>query len=410
MSDAPLKVIIVGSGFSFPYGQGAASRVYMYAKALRHAGAQPLVVSLLSPQRGEGLDGAPVRGVYDGIPYEYACGTRVRPESFVARRTLQPRAAARTVRLIDQAVRESDGRCVVLIYSGAAEWIVALTAMARRYGAVPVLDLCEYPVVWHLRSYRALLLREARRTLAYAALDGIIPISTYLDQYVAASPRPPARLLVPVMVDTDLFRPSEPEDESDVRRVMYCGALGRYAEVERTVTSFSQVARELPGAELVLVGDGPPKPVAQARALVRGLGLEERVTFAGDVAREGLPALYATADVFVLPRPAGVFSFAGLPNKLGEYLASGRPVVVTANGDIPRYLQDGVSAYLVDPSEEAMFTARMRHVLEHPVEAAAVGARGREVAVHQFDYRRHAERLLEFLSDLVTRRRRDPER
>ena len=127
------------------------------------------------------------------------------------------------------------------------------------------------------------------------------------------------------------------------------------------------------------------------------------MTFAGDVKREELPALFATAEVFVLPRPPGVFSIAGLPNKLGEYLASGRPVVVNANGDIPRYLQDGVSAYLVDPADEAAFTARLRYVLEHRDEAAAVGARGREVAVREFDYRRHGARLVGVL--LVAARR-----
>ena len=179
------------------------------------------------------------------------------------------------------------------------------------------------------------MLREVRRVLAYSALDGIIPISSYLDQYAATSPRPPARLLVPVMVDTDLFRAALPEPVQDLRRVVYCGALGRYEEVERAVRSFAQVAADLHDVELVLVGYGPPVREAQAKALVRELGLEKRVAFAGDVRREELPALFATAEVFVLPRPAAVFSIAGLPNKLGEYLASGRPVIVNANGDIP---------------------------------------------------------------------------
>jgi glycosyltransferase involved in cell wall biosynthesis len=399
-----LKVLIIGSSFGFPYGQGATGRVYGYARALRHAGAEVSVISLAVPTRDDEVSDAPLSGVYEGIPYEYACGTRVRPASFLRRRALRLRALARVHSLIAQATRESHGRCVVLIYTGAAEWIVTLTAMARTCGAAAVLDLAEYPVAHYLRSYKALLLREARRTLAYAALDGIIPISTYLDQYVAASPRPPASLLVPLMVDTDLFNGSPPATGSVVRRVLYCGALGRNDEVERAVRSFAQAADDLPEAELLLVGYGPHDRVAQARDLVHELGLDERVTFTGDVRREELPVLYASAEVFVLPRRAAVFAVAGLPNKLGEYLASGRPVVVNANGDIPRYLVDGVSAYLVDPTDEAAFAARLRYVLEHRDEAAAVGARGREVAVREFDYRRHGTRLVEFFSCLVERR------
>jgi glycosyltransferase involved in cell wall biosynthesis len=207
-----------------------------------------------------------------------------------------------------------------------------------------------------------------------------------------------------VMVDTDLFCPSSPGPRPEVRRVVYCGALGRFEEVARAVKSFADVADDVEDAELVLIGDGPLDRVAQARALVRDLGLEKRVRFSGDVRREELPGLFATAEVFVLPRPAGVSAIAGLPNKLGEYLAAGRPVIVNANGDVPRYLDDGVSAYVVDPGDEAAFAARLRCVLEHREEAAAVGARGREVAVAEFDYRRHGERLVEFFSSLIARR------
>ncbi|MFA4965612.1 MAG: glycosyltransferase [Thermoleophilia bacterium] len=404
MAESPLRVLIVGTSFGFPYGQGAASRVYMYAKALRSAGAEVRVVSLLTPSRNGGAAPGPVSGTYDGIPYEYACRTSVRPPTFLGRRWLTVRLALRVMSLIAGSARGAPGRCVVLIYSGAGEWIVLLTGMARVAGAAAVLDLCEYPLVGHLRSLKGFALREARRAVVYPRLDGIIPISGYLDQYVATGPRPPARLLVPVMVDTDAFAPPPAAAAGGTRRVVYCGALGRHEEVDRAIRSFAAAAADLSEAVLVLVGYGPPPREAQARALVSELGLESRVWFAGDVKREELPALFATAEVFVLPRPPGAFSTAGLPNKLGEYLASGRPVVVNANGDIPRYLHDGVSAYLVDPGDPAAFTARLRYVLEHRDEAAAVGERGREVAVREFDYRRHGERLAGFFSSLPARR------
>ncbi len=404
MAESAPRVIIIGSSFRFPYGQGAATRAYMYAKALRHAGAEVRVVSLITPARDDDGQAEAASGTYDGIAYEYACGTRVRPGSFMGRRLLRVRRFLRVCDLVRGMARGTHGPTAVLIYSSAWFWVQALTVLAHGSGAVAVLDLCEYPRPRRHRGARATLWRAATRLLLIPALDGIVPISTYLQQYVAAGPRPPETLLVPVMVDTDLFAPPPADPETVGRNIVFCGALGRYEEVARAVTSFAEAARDVPKAKLLLVGYGPPAPVARAKALVRELGLEDTVTFTGDVRREDLPGLFAGAEVFVLPRPPGVIAAAGLPNKLGEYLAAAHPVVVNANGDVSRYLVDGVSAYLVDPGDEAAFTARLRFVLEHRDDALEVGARGRTVAVGEFDYRRHGVRLAEFIAKLTARR------
>jgi len=399
------RVLVAGTSFGFPYGQGAATRVYMYAKALQAAGAEVHVASLALPEKGESARAEPASGIYDSITYEYACGTRVRPRSFARRRLLRLRRLSRLCDLTLRMSRGSPGASAILIYSNSSLWVTTLTLLARVSGAVAILDLCEYPRPGGLGSVRATLQRAGQRALLYPALDGIVPISTFLEKYVATGPRPPATLLVPVMVDTDLFGP-EAGSAAAGRQIVYCGALGRYAEVERVVRSFAQAVDGMPDVSLVLVGYGPAAPVARAEALVRSLGLQKRVTFAGDVRREDLPGLLAAAEVFVLPRPPSVISVAGLPNKLGEYLAAARPVVANANGDIPRYLDDGVSAYFADPGDEAAFTARLRYVLEHREEAVAVGRRGRDVAVREFDYRRHGTRLAAFITSLVAARDR----
>ena len=54
-----------------------------------------------------------------------------------------------------------------------------------------------------------------------------------------------------------------------------------------------------------------------------------------------------TAGAFALPREDALFSRAGFATKLGEYLASGRPVIASATGDVELYLKDDVDAFLV---------------------------------------------------------------
>jgi glycosyltransferase involved in cell wall biosynthesis len=128
----------------------------------------------------------------------------------------------------------------------------------------------------------------------------------------------------------------------------------------------------LPGYRLHLVGDGPD--AGMLRALVRRLGLEDRVLFCGRVEQSELATYYSAADLLLLPS-----SREGSPNVVLEALACGTPVVAAAVGGVPDLIDaDAAGGLFVDRSASAL--------------AAAV----REVAARARDpdaVRRHAERF-----------------
>ena len=61
-----------------------------------------------------------------------------------------------------------------------------------------------------------------------------------------------------------------------------------------------------------------------------------------------VPQLLMDSEVLALDRPNSIQAQCGFPTKLGEYLLTGNPVVVTKVGDIPLFLEDGVSALLAE--------------------------------------------------------------
>jgi glycosyltransferase involved in cell wall biosynthesis len=67
---------------------------------------------------------------------------------------------------------------------------------------------------------------------------------------------------------------------------------------------------------------------------------------------------------------------------------------VTATGDIPDYLTDRHSAYLVYSDKVEAFTQTLRHVMKNMTAAWDVGQRGRKVAEENFDVNLHCRRLL----------------
>lgn len=113
------------------------------------------------------------------------------------------------------------------------------------------------------------------------------------------------------------------------------------------------------------------------------------------------------AVCLVLARPNSLQARAGFPTKLGEYLATGRPVVVTDTGEIGRYLKDGENAYIVRIDEcsnvqmEERVAKKILEVMEDPERAERIGAAGKEVAKRCFDWRNHSEALGGWLKQFI---------
>ena len=107
------------------------------------------------------------------------------------------------------------------------------------------------------------------------------------------------------------------------------------------------------------------------------------------------------AKMLCLARPSGLQSLGGFPTKLGEYLATGLPVVVTSVGEIPNYLNSD-NAYIVSPDDNKKFGEAMNGILSDYDNATHIGMRGRDVVLRTFNYSIQATRLHDFFIKLLS--------
>ena len=98
-----------------------------------------------------------------------------------------------------------------------------------------------------------------------------------------------------------------------------------------------------------------------------------------------------------LARPRNLQSSGGFPSKLGEYLSTGNPVVVTSVGEITEYLEDEKNAFIAEPDNAASFAVCLKKALTNYDNAKTIGLEGRCVAANNFDYKVQSEKLVEFL-------------
>ena len=145
-------------------------------------------------------------------------------------------------------------------------------------------------------------------------------------------------------------------------------AVGRLVEQKDHALAIRALA-EVPGAKLVIVGDGPFRPNLEEAAAEAGVA--DRVVFAG--MRPDARALMGAADAVVLPS-----RWEGLPLTALEGLASGTPLVATDVQGIRELVVDGRDALLV-PQEPEALAAALRRVLDDRELAARLAEAGRRV-------------------------------
>jgi glycosyltransferase involved in cell wall biosynthesis len=140
---------------------------------------------------------------------------------------------------------------------------------------------------------------------------------------------------------------------------------------------------------LTIVGD-TGRDAAAASRLVDDIAthrLSDRITLSGAVSAERLAALYANADLFVLPSRHEGYGMA-----FAEALAQGLPVVGTTAGAIPETVP-AEAGMLVPPGDAAALAAALQRLIENTAERSRLAAGARAVAARLPTWAESAERF-----------------
>jgi D-inositol-3-phosphate glycosyltransferase len=208
--------------------------------------------------------------------------------------------------------------------------------------------------------------------------------------------------VVPCGVNLGHFTPEGPAEprRPGVHRIVSVGRL-----VERKgFGNVIEALKDVPGAELVLVGgpdpaDLPTDPAAQRlRDLAERHGVADRVALRGRVSRAGLPALLRSADVVACVPWYEPFGIVPL-----EAMACGVPVVASSVGGLIDTVAGGVTGLHVEPRRPDRIAAALRELLADPEKRRAFGRAGARRAAHRYGWDRIAGSTLRVYEQLVSR-------
>lgn len=381
-----LKIAIANT-MPFPSGEASVNRILSYSKGLVEQGCD---VTVLTTSAG------------DVNQYQFIDGVRYRhtrkPVSGIFTKLEFISALWRTIKLL---VTEQPRYQALIVVSNSLLLIYPLWLTCKLCGIKIVQEKSEYPFVLKKKSFLGKLYAKLYINTTYRLFDGLIVITYVLADYFKDKIKSQCRIhVMPMTVDTSRFENCQASDvEGDY--IAYCGDVGGNKDgVQNLIDAFSYVQPQYPHVKLLLIGDSREHGALDKLKEYVSMKQLANVIFYGKVSRDKIPSLLCGAKILALARPSSLQSHGGFPTKLGEYLATGKPVVVTKVGEIPLYLNDS-NAFTVDPDDNISFAKRIIEILDDYEKACRIGKAGKELAISVFDYRAQSYNLLLYLNDIL---------
>ena len=171
--------------------------------------------------------------------------------------------------------------------------------------------------------------------------------------------------------------------------VLYAGAHGMSNDL-CVMLQAAELLRGEPEIHFAFVGDGKEKASLQKEAA--GMGLEN-VSFLPPVPKEQMGEVLAAADACVaILKPLDLYKTT-YPNKVFDYMAAGRPVLLAIDGVIRQVVESAGAGIFVPPGDARALARAVRELAADPNRARAMGTAGRRSIEAHFSRRVLAEKL-----------------
>lgn len=231
--------------------------------------------------------------------------------------------------------------------------------------------------------------------------DGWVLMTRKLEAFYCDKVRRSCRFFhLPMSVDFNRFRGGKPAKPYGFEYVAYMGSLNAPKDgVPGIIKAFSVFSRKHPGIRLVRIGRAR-EPIDELKAAVGDDAVAGRLVATGPVDGADVPRFLMNAKAILLVRPDIPQTRACFPTKLGEYLASGTPVVTSPIGEVVDYLKDRENCYFANYDDSAATAECLEMIFSNAENAAKIGANGRRVAFEAFHYENMMDKLARWLKTL----------
>ncbi len=229
-------------------------------------------------------------------------------------------------------------------------------------------------------------------------VDGILPISTYLENQVSHFSK--RVLKVPVLADYDIKQNSSVHVTRKSNYFLYCGSVDYKKPINLILQAFKELKACKNDIKLVLIISGSEFLIDKIEQEIRILNLSDSVSIFNQLPYNELFRYYQNALALLVPLENITQDKARFSQKIAEYLSATRPIITCAVGEINEYFKDEKTAFIGSNFDVNTIFNQMKKVLNNPELANEVGIAGRKLGEENFDFKVNGRRIHQFFCDL----------
>ncbi|QUE87199.1 glycosyltransferase [Exiguobacterium alkaliphilum] len=387
------KILIITARAGFPHGYGASSILRKYSKGFVEKGYFTKVLLLRpseEPDKNTAINDN-IYGVYDGVNYEYMSKRVHTSRFFFARIFLYLFSCIRTLTEIFKNRREIER---IFFYSPDYLLSVLSIQLLCKVLKIPLIGIKTESSEADKQRIKNPFWKLKEKIL-YSLFSSMIVITKYLKNQLQSFGYKGKISVLPIIVNENMYNHLELKTKKN-KSLVYMGTLNYEEELIDLLTVYSHVKEKNRDWSLIIIGEFRSEKLKQKiKKIALQLNLKNDVIWKGKLLAEEVSSSLINEGVMVLPRRKTEYSEGGFPIKLGEYLLTGSPVIVTRTGEIDQYLEDGKDVFMVEPNNPYLFASKVNEVIENYDSSLLVGKQGKEVAIKSFGSVSICQKMLE---------------
>jgi glycosyltransferase involved in cell wall biosynthesis len=393
-----VKVYIVTRS-AFPIGFASTNRILSYARGFVFNKIETKILCLRPTEKTDSVINTDQEGIYNGIPYVYTSGTTIKSSNTFVKILQHILGLINAFSRIKKDNSNSKIDAIIL-YERSLVLSLFFFVVTKLLKITYLKEESEYPFVERKDNLYNRIYLFVFINFSYRLFDGMLIMTKILIEYFKDKVNSRAQIIhIPMTVEFERFENVKKNNKGDY--LAYCGDLNPKDGIEILIKSFKIVSEKYPLLKLLIIGDNKNNSIIDSiKSLLHKLKIDDRVILTGRVSRDDMPDLLCNAIALCLSRPSSIQAHGGFPTKLGEYLATGKPVIVTSVGEIPIYLTDGDNALIAEPDNVDHFASKIDIVLSNQDKAKEIGMKGKEVAINNFNYKFQSMMVINFIKKI----------